>query len=398
MVGPLHDVRVLEVGRFIAAPFAGALLGDLGADVIKIEDPKGGDPMRRWQSADRPYSPQFAVYNRNKRGVALDLRTEDGREAFLRLAENADVVLENFRPGVCQRLGIDYASVAARNPQIVYASITGFGSDGPYATRAAFDTIISALSGLYSQILDAQDPRPVGPAFSDLLSGLFSVVGVVSALHGRERSGRGQHVDTSMLLSLLGFLAEPAVNYLDTGEMTYADTRQRRAQAYACLDRDGKPFVVHLSVPEKFWVALTEVLERPDLREDARFATRQDRYDNYADLDRELKSAARARTREEWSKLLEENDVPHAPILGYDEVLDDPQVRAMEVTTDVPIGDTIMTLLKPAFRLSGDVCEVSRSAPDLGEHTAEVLTEAGTPEALIDRLLTSQADKESRSR
>ena len=256
--GPLDGVRVVELSRYIAAPYAGKTLGEMGADVIKVEDVDRGDPMRYWQSGDRDHSPQFAVYNRTKRAITLDLKHPDAAEVFLRLAATADVVLENFRPGVTDRLGIGWETLRAHNPRLIYCAITGFGTEGPMAYRPAYDTVISALSGLYSQVMDIDDPQPVGPAFSDLLAGTHAAQGILAALFAREKTGVGQFIDASMLRSTLGFLAEPGSSYLDQGEVTVRNTRQRRAQSHGLVASDGLPFAVHMSVPEKFWIAMSE--------------------------------------------------------------------------------------------------------------------------------------------
>lgn len=382
MNGPLEGVRVIELGRYIAAPYAATQLADLGADVIKVEDPGHGDPMRRWQGGDRPYSPQFAAYNRGKRGVTVDLRGEQGRRVMAALLSEADVLIENFRPGVTARLGISPEDTMATYPRLIHASITGFGHNGPYSQRPSFDTIISAYSGLYSQLFDPSAPRPVGPAFSDLLAGLFAVQAILAALHERESSGRGQHLDSSMLAAAIGFLAEPALNVLDTGEVTHANTRQRRAQSYGVLDRDGRPFVVHLSVPEKFWIGLTEVIGQPELRDDPRFATRQGRYDNYAELDLVLRDAMVAKTREEWFRMLEAHDVPHAPVNDMGEVFEDEQVQFMDLVREVPVpGWEPMRSPRPPVRFSRTDADLTRSAPLLGQHNEALAAALDLPAA-----------------
>jgi crotonobetainyl-CoA:carnitine CoA-transferase CaiB-like acyl-CoA transferase len=376
--GPLDGTRVIELSRYIAAPVTGKALGEMGADVIKIEDPERGDPMRYWQSGDRAHSPQFAAYNRTKRSLALDLKTGRGRDVFLRLADTADVVLENFRPGVMDRLGLGWEALNQRNPRLVYCAISGFGDTGPYVGRPAYDTVISAMGGIYSQILDPHRPQPVGPAFSDLLAGNFAVHGILAALIARARTGRGQYVDASMLRAVLGFLAEPGTVFLDTGEVTEPSTRQRRAQAYGLVSSDGHPFVVHLSVPEKFWVAITDALGRPDLRDDPRFADRDARHDHHAELDAALKEAAATRSLSEWLEVLERADIPHAPINGFDRLFDDPQVRALGVEEEVGIpGQRPLRQVGPGFRLSDTPLRVDPPAPGLGEHTAEILAGLG---------------------
>ena len=377
--GPLAGVRVIELSRYIAAPVAGKALGEMGADVIKVEDPGRGDPMRYWQSGDRPYSPQFAAYNRNKRGITLDLKSSAGSDALRRLAATADVLLENFRPGVMERLGLSYETLAAANPRLVYCAITGFGESGPYAARPAYDTVISAMGGMYSQVLDTDRPQPVGPAFSDLLAGAFAVQGILAALIARERTGRGQFVDAAMLRAVLGFLVEPGTNFLEMGEVTVPNTRQRRAQAYGAIAADGLPFVIHMSVPEKFWIAVTDAIGQPELRKDPRFVDRNARHDNYHELDAILKGALITKTRDEWFEILTAADIPHGPIHGFDTVFADPQVEHLGIVTEIPMdeGDRPYRQVGPSLALSDTPIAATMRAPLLGEHTEEILGSAG---------------------
>ncbi len=387
MSGSLDGVRVLELSRYIAAPVAGKLLGELGADVIKVEPPGTGDPMRHWQSGDRDHSPQFAVYNRTKRGITLDLKQPGGAEVFLRMADSADVVLENFRPGVMDRLGIGWSTLSERNPGLVYCAITGFGATGPYAGRPAYDTVISAMGGLFSQLIDLESPQPVGPAFSDLLAGLSAVHGILAALYERHETGKGQFVDVSMLRSVIGLLAEPGSVFLDQGQVTVSNTRQRRAQAYGLVSSDSLPFVVHMSVPEKFWLAVTEAFDLIELRDDPKFADRSARHDNYTALDRTLKAAARSRTRDEWFDILERADVPHGPINGFDELFDDPQVIELGIVESLDLGPDERPLRQvgPQFQMSGSPLHIDPPAPDLGQHTERVLADHGfTQEEIRD--------------
>ncbi len=390
MSGALDGIRVLELSRYVAAPVTGKLLGELGADVIKIEAPGTGDPMRHWQSGDREHSPQFAVYNRTKRGITLDLKHPRGVEVFLRLADGADAVVENFRPGVMDRLGVGWGVLSERNPRLIYCAITGFGPTGPYVDRPAYDTVISAMGGLFSQLIDLERPQPVGPAFSDLLAGLTAGHGILAALHARAGTGRGQLVDASMLRAVVGLLAEPGSVFLDQGQDTMSNTRQRRAQAYGLVSADRRPFVVHMSVPEKFWLAVTEVFDLVDLRDDERFVDRMARHDNYEALDQILKEAALRRTRAEWFELLEHADVPHGPINGFAEVFDDPQVAELGLveTVEMAPGERPLTQVGPSLRLSDNALRVGPPAPGLGQHTDQVLAEAGFTESEIAALRT----------
>lgn len=379
MNGALDGIRVLELSRYIAAPIVGKALGEMGADVVKVEDPSGGDPMRRWQSGDRPHSPQFAVYNRTKRGITLDLKSEEGKEVFLTLADGADVVLENFRPGVMERLGIGWEVLRERNPRLIYCAISGFGEEGPLIDRPAYDTVISAMSGLYSQVLDPAAPQPVGPAFSDLIAGMTATQGILAALVARERTGEGQYVDATMLRAMVGLLAEPGSVWLDQRQPTVSNTRQRRAQSYGLVSSDGLPFVVHMSVPEKFWLAVTEVFDLIPLREDPRFVDRSARHDHYSELDALLKEAARSRTRGEWFRALAAADVPHGPIHDFTTLFTDPQVQALDMVEEVDLGEGQRPLRQvgPPLRMEGTPLRIDPPAPGLGEHTDEVLAEVG---------------------
>ncbi|HUC98006.1 MAG TPA: CoA transferase, partial [Candidatus Polarisedimenticolaceae bacterium] len=201
MNGCLEGIRVLELGNFISGPYGAMLLADLGAEVIKVENPQGGDPFRGWDlGGDQP---NFWAYNRGKKSVTLNLQTPEGKEIFLGLVKDADVIVENYRPGVTKRLGIDYESLSKLNPQLIYCSITGTGPTGPYAKRPAYDTVGQGLGGMLSLLMEAKDPRPIGPNYADSLSGVFATVGVLSALVARSKTGKGQQVDTTMAGSVL---------------------------------------------------------------------------------------------------------------------------------------------------------------------------------------------------
>lgn len=382
--GALDGVRVLELSRYIAGPVAGKTLGELGADVIKIEDPDRGDPMRYWQSGDRTHSPQFAAYNRTKRGITLNLKDAAAKEIFMRLASDVDVVVENFRPGVMDRLGIGWDALSRHNPRLVYAAISGFGATGPYADRPAYDTVISAMGGMFSQLIDREHPQPVGPAFSDILAGTYAAVGVLAALHSRQRTGLGQFVDATMLRSVLGFLVEAGSTFLDQGEAPHSTTRQRRAQSYGLVSADGVPFVVHMSVPEKFWLAATEAFDLVELQDDARFADRQARHDNYEALRTALRQRATTKSLDEWFDVLQAAGLPHGRINGMDTVFDDPQVDELGIVEEIDMaGERPLVQVGPPVRLESTPLRVTPPAPLLGEHTDAVLTDLGhTPESI----------------
>ncbi|MBI4529148.1 MAG: CoA transferase [Deltaproteobacteria bacterium] len=385
MTTPLEGIRVLEVANFITGPYAGQLLADLGAAVIKIEEPQKGDPFRSW--GNDLYSPHYCAFNRGKQSLTLNLRAETGREIFYRLIPDADVLIENFRPGVTDRLGIGYEAVREINPRLIYCSISGMGQSGPYAQRPAYDTVGQGLSGLLSMLMDVNEPRPVGPAFSDSVTGIFACYGIMGALLAREKSGRGQRVAVSMLSATLAFLLEPALSYFATGEIPGPYSRPRAAQVYAFTCSDGKAFAVHLSSPAKFWEGLTSVANRPDLREDPRFRAREDRLANYQELQETLAEIFKKEPRSYWLLRLEEFDVPYTPIHTLAEVFEDPQVRhlGLEVTYDHRSMGKVRSIAPPV-ELSDTPAAKVEPPPTLGEHTDMVLNRLGFDPGAIQRL------------
>ncbi|GAA3935680.1 CaiB/BaiF CoA-transferase family protein [Microbacterium soli] len=373
--GPLAGIRVLELGQYISGPFAAKQLADLGAEVIKIEPPDG-DPMRRWEGR-ATMSPQFAAYNRGKSSMTLDLKDPDDLERLLALTESADVVLDNFRPGVTERLGIGPEALAARNPRLITCSITGFGPTGPYSARPAYDTVISAVGGMYSQVVPASTVRPMGPAFSDLLSGMSAAQAVLAALHARSITGVGEHVEVSMVGALIDFLTESASAFLETGQVAGPDSRPRRAQAYACTGSDGKAFVVHMSVPEKFWTGLLDVLEHHELADDPRFATREARVRNYDELDAVLKRITATQPRAHWLERLAAHDIPHGPLNTVADLFDDPQIQSMGLVGELDGPDGTVRVPMPSTRFHRSGRARLAYAPLLGGRTDAV--SAGSP-------------------
>jgi crotonobetainyl-CoA:carnitine CoA-transferase CaiB-like acyl-CoA transferase len=381
----LDGVRVLEVANFITGPYAGQLLADLGAEIIKIEDPQGGDPFRSWGKG--LYSPHYCAFNRGKQSLTLNLRTEKGRDILYRLIPDMDVLIENFRPGVVDRLGIGYDRVREINPRLVYCSISGMGQSGPYAQRPAYDTVGQGLSGLLSLLMDVSNPRLVGPAFSDSVTGIFACYGILGALLAREKTGLGQRVEVSMLSATLAFLLEPVASFFATGESPGPYTRPRVAQAYAFTCSDGKAFAVHLSSPPKFWEALTSVANRPDLREDPRFSTQEDRIANYEELQKTLAEIFKTQPCSYWLVRLEQFDVPYTPIYTLAEVFEDPQVQhqGLEISYEHPSMGTIRSVA-PAVTLSDTPAGAITAPPALGEHTELILHRLGFDAGAIQRL------------
>jgi crotonobetainyl-CoA:carnitine CoA-transferase CaiB-like acyl-CoA transferase len=367
--GPLAGVTVIECASYISGPYAGLLLAQLGADVIKVEAPGSGDPFRRWGGAGgRRTRPQFASLNHSKRSVILDLREPDGRAGYLDLVAGADALVENFRPGTLDRLGVGEAAVRERNPDLVYVTVTGFGASGPYAARPAYDAIVQALSGLWSLLSPVDRPRAVGPAMSDTLAGLNAALAVAAGLAGTgRRDGAPRRFDVSMLGASLGLVGLSVANHADTGEVEGPFSRGRRSHSIGLLAGDGRPLAVHLSSPEKFWVRLTDVVGRPELREDPRFATYPDRLAHFDELVDELEKALADGSREHWLGLLHAADVPAAPVATIDEVVTDPHVQEAGLlrTATGPAGERFL-VPRGAIAFAGDTDACSMEVPVLG--------------------------------
>jgi crotonobetainyl-CoA:carnitine CoA-transferase CaiB-like acyl-CoA transferase len=372
MAGALEGIRVVELASYVSGPYAGMLLGDLGAEVIKIESPNGGDPFRGWGRVE--YSATFGSVNRNKKSVVLDLKSADGVSAARALLRTADILIENFRIGTMERLGLGYDETVRDNPGLVWCSITGFGTSGPYASRPGYDTVGQALSGLLSLLTDLDHPRPMGISLSDHLAGMVACNGILGALVARGRTGKGQRVDTSLLEATVSFCGENAARFFENRKVPNRATRTHQAQVYAFVAGDGKPFVVHLSSPTKFWQALSRVAGRPEWLDDPRFATKETRGRHYDALNNELAAVFKQDTRAAWLAKLQSEDVPAAPLNTLDEVFDDPQVKHLRLRQDVPhkrVGT--VGLVRNGLRMSATPPEIRSAAPELGEHTDEIL-------------------------
>ena len=383
MNGCLEGIKVLELGNFISGPYGAMLLADMGAEVIKVENPKGGDPFRGWDLGGD--EPNFWAYNRGKRSITLNLQTPEGKEIFLALAKSADVVLDNYRPGVMKKLGIDYDTVSKTNPGVIYLSITGTGPTGPYAKRPAYDTVGQGLGGMLSLLMDAQNPRPIGPNYADSLSGMFATIGVLGAIAARVKTGKGQQVDTTMAGSVLAFLIAPATDSLATGKTPGPYTRPMQSQTYAFTGSDGAMFAIHLSSPEKFWEGLCKAAGHAELIDDPRFNTRPNRRKNYDDLAKTFGEFFKEKPRAHWMARLEAEDVPHTPVYNMQEVFQDPQIKHMglEITLDRKDKPNIRTVAFPN-QYSDSKNPHPLPPPELGEHNAEYLKPLGYTDQQIE--------------
>jgi crotonobetainyl-CoA:carnitine CoA-transferase CaiB-like acyl-CoA transferase len=362
----LRGIRIVEQGTFITGPCAGMMLADLGADVIKIESP-GGDPYRAYQGG--LYSPHFQAYNRNKRSVVCDLKQPADRELFDRLIRDADVYIQNFRPGTAEKLGAGPTRLREINPKLVYCSISGFGASGPYVERPSYDSVAQALSGFLSVVVDEDRPRFLGPALADAITGIYAAFGVLGALLERAGSGRGKLVEVSMLEAMAHFAVEPFAAYFALGVVPKSADRPRLAQAYILRTADNRLIAIHLSSLEKFWRGLVKALDAEELALDARFSERLARISNYEALGAELDQRFRAHTLQQLSERLNANDVPFAPINGIDAVVEDPQVGHLGLI--VPVNGVQQggkEAVRPPLQFDGERERAVSAAPLLDQH------------------------------
>jgi crotonobetainyl-CoA:carnitine CoA-transferase CaiB-like acyl-CoA transferase len=365
MGGVLSGIRVVEQGTFITGPCAGMMLADLGADVIKVESPEG-DPYRSYQGSH--YSPHFQAYNRNKRSIAVDLKLPDERTMFEGLVRKADVFIQNFRPGTATRLGAGPERLCEINPRLIYASISGFGSSGPYAERPSYDSVAQALSGFLSVVVDSSRPRFLGPALADAITGIYASYGVLGALVQRGRTGEGSLVEVSMLEAMAHFALEPFAAFFALGTTPTSSDRPRLAQAYILRTADRRLIAIHLSSLDKFWGGLVSALDAPGLKSDVRFSTRQARITHYEALNAELDGRFSRHDLAHWAEQLGRHDVPYAPINTIDEVTHDPQVEHLGLIVPVEGAHGGTRSVRPPVQFGGIRSGAVRAAPLLNEH------------------------------
>ncbi|HSE04351.1 MAG TPA: CoA transferase [Methylomirabilota bacterium] len=383
----LQGIRVLDLSRVIAGPYCAALLGDLGADVVKLERPGRGDDLRALRGDGR-MSASFAAVNRNKRGIAVDLQKPEGARLAFDLARRADVVIENFLPGVAEKLGLGYPAVRGVNPAVVYASVTGFGQTGPLARKPGYNTIAQGMSGLMALTgMPGDPPTRVGGSVSDVAASYMTFGMVNAALVHRFRTGEGQHVDVSLVSASLGLLPDPVAIYFDTGERPKraGNRNLNLSPAEAFRAKDGFVNVVLMN-PEQ-WGRFCAALGDPGMETDPRFADNPARLANHAAFKARVEAILGTASAAEWVARLEAGGIAAGPIYEFHEVFEDPQVRHLGLVAEVdqPGAGKVRMLTFPG-RASGTPPRIARPAPLLGQHTAEVLGELGLSREEIDRL------------
>ncbi|WP_016971738.1 CaiB/BaiF CoA transferase family protein [Pseudomonas tolaasii] len=389
----LQGIKIIDLSRALSGPFCTMVLADLGADVIKVEPGPDGDMSRTWGPFDRGVSTYYLSCNRNKRGLCLDFRNPRGLDTLQQLIEGADVVIENFKPGTLESMGLGYAVLSARNPRLILGSINAFGSDGPMSSWPGFDLIAQGYSGLMSLTgFSDGDPTRTGTAIGDLTSGMWLVTAVLAALLERERTGCGQHVSTSLLASLMGLLSVHGQRYLSLG-----DVPKRTGNAHAVI----APYGVFQTldgplnlapITSAMWTRLCTLLDLPDLPQDPRFASNEARVERREELKAILETRLKTRNKRDWTERFIAAGLPAGPINTLDEVFADPQVLHSHLTHTLahPTLGALRQVVTPIFS-EAPPGDAPRPPPLLGEHSVEVLHQAGFAPASIQALLQAQA-------
>ena len=388
MPGPLHGVRVIDLTSMISGPSAAMMLADQGADVIKVENPAGdGDHTRHVSNRNGGLATSFLNNNRNKRSITIDLKHPDGLATLLKVIAGADVLLQNFRPGVAERIGLGEAAVREVAPQVVYASICGFGFTGPYAAKPVYDPLIQALSGLTTVQAgsDRERPRLVRTILPDKLTGVVAAQAICAALYAREMTGEGQAIEISMLDSVIAFLWG---SDMESQTLVDGSVPQQEAQSFIDLIYETADGYISVAVQQdKEWRALCHALGHPEWIEDERFRTSSGRHRHINERLQLTQDALMAKPAAEWIAILEEAGVPSAPVLKRSEMIEHPQIEANGILFeyDHP-GAGRLRQARPAARFSRTDFELRRGGAELGEHTGEVLRESGFDEGEIARL------------
>ena len=376
MTGPLKGIRVLDLTRILAGPYATMILRDLGAEVIKIEQPGAGDEARDFGPFKNDFSLYFMSVNRGKKSVTLNLKSPRGKELFLELVKGSDILVENFRPGTMEKLGLDYESLKTHHPSLLYAACSGFGQTGPYAMRGAYDMIIQGMGGIIS--ITGEPDRPpvrVGTSIGDITSALFTAIGILSALRHRDRTDEGQLIDVGMLDCQVAILENAMVRYFSTGDIPRPLGRRHPAITPFEVFESADGYVVIAIGNNELWRKFCEHVDHPELIDDERFHTNALRTENHESLFPILAEIMCLRTTDAWVEALEAIGVPCGPVNTVDKVANDPQVLARDMIAEVE-HDITGTVQIPGIpiKLSETPGQIDAPAPNLGEHTSEVLT------------------------
>jgi formyl-CoA transferase len=388
----LDGLRVLDVTQVMAGPYCAMVLADLGADVIKVEPP-AGDSTRVMPGASGNDSPSFNAVNRGKRGIVLNLKTPAGRDVLLRLARATDILIENYRPGVMATLGAGYEALAAVNPRIIYASISGYGQTGPHRNKGGFDLVAQGVSGIMSVTGEPGGaPAKAGVPLTDLGAGLFALIGILAALEHRHLTGMGQHVDTALVDAGVALSVWEATEYFSGAGVPQALGSAHRMNAPYQAIRCADGYVTLGAANDRIFARLCDLVGHPEWLQRAEFATNASRVANRALLADAIEAITRQQPRAHWLAVFDANDIPCGPINDYAQVFADPQVQArqMMVETDHPTLGRTRTLGSP-IKMSSTPPDVTRRAPLLGEHTDEILRAAGYTDAEIAALRTAGA-------
>jgi CoA:oxalate CoA-transferase len=377
MSGPLAGVKVLSFGRVLAGPYAAMLLADLGAEVLKVEDPGKGDMARTNGPFIQDLGSYFLSVNRGKKSLSLNMRHEKAREIVRDLLPDMDVLVENFRPGIMKKMGFDYESVKELNPRLVYVSISGFGHSGPYSQKPAFDMVAQAMGGTVS--ITGEPGRPpvrVGFSIGDLGAALFAVSASLAALYEREKSGKGQHIDVAMLDCQVALCENACARYFATGEVPRPiGTRHPIVTPFQVFPTQTDDMVV-ITFRDEEWKKLCQVIGREEWADDERFKTGADRTANHAALEPLLEDVFRTKPRDEWLALFDRAGIVSSPVNNIAQALEDPQVQQREMVQTVEherLGK--LQVVGTPMKFSRTPCRIERAAPDVGEHTTEILTE-----------------------
>jgi crotonobetainyl-CoA:carnitine CoA-transferase CaiB-like acyl-CoA transferase len=385
MVLALEGMRVLEITQVMSGPFCGLLLADLGADVIKVEKPQGDDSRRMVPPTISGESAPFMAINRNKRGISIDLKTEQGKDVFRQLAARSDVLIENFRPGTMNGLGLGYDALSAGNRSLIYCSISGFGQTGPYSDRGGFDLVAQAMSGMISITGNpGEPPVKVGVPIADLNAGIYACYAVLAAYIHRLKTGQGQMIDTSLLEASLAYTFWESALFFATGENPPPMGSAHRLSAPYEVFRAADGYFALGAANQANWRQLCNSIGRPDLLADPRFGTNGDRTTNQRELAAVLEGVFSAHSVDHWMAVLEQAGVPAGPVYNISQVYRDPQViaREMAVEVDHPAAGRSRLIGIPV-KLSATPGQIRRPAPTLGQHTDEILAEIGkSPDAI----------------